>query len=321
MNGPETRTNGLAYVFNICIPQKLRDTTVALNYWPRTMRPMNMFREPLAALIALLLLSGCSGIAMRLGDSLSAGILNHDDPETVETALPAYLIMLDGLIENAPDSKTLLRTGAELYSAYAGSFVDDNERQLILANRARNYGRRAICHSLKKFCPALDSPYQEFAAALVTLDDTDDLPWLFAWASASATWIQANTSDYAALAEIPKVNAAIKHIVDLDPEFENGQPWLFLGVLATQIPPSAGGKPEEGRRYFERSIALSDDRNLFAKTLFARFYARLVFDQELHDRLLNEVIAADAVAPKLTLANVLAKRQARELLASSADYF
>jgi hypothetical protein len=57
------------------------------------------------------------------------------------------------------------------------------------------------------------------------------------------------------------------------------------------------------------------------KVLYARHYARLVFDQELHDRLLQEVLAADAEYPDMTLMNVLAQTQAHVLLDGSADYF
>jgi hypothetical protein len=46
-----------------------------------------------------------------------------------------------------------------------------------------------------------------------------------------------------------------------------------------------------------------------------------VFDQELHDKLLNEVIAADPVAPGFTLMNTLAQDRARKLLESGKDYF
>ena len=72
---------------------------------------------------------------------------------------------------------------------------------------------------------------------------------------------------------------------------------------------------------FERAIELSGGRNLMAKVEYARNYARLVYDKALHDRLLNEVLAADPVAPDLTLVNILAKREARKLLRESGDYF
>ena len=57
------------------------------------------------------------------------------------------------------------------------------------------------------------------------------------------------------------------------------------------------------------------------KVLLAREYARMVFDQDLHDRLLQEVIDADPDVPGLVLLNTLAQGQARILLADSDKYF
>jgi len=47
----------------------------------------------------------------------------------------------------------------------------------------------------------------------------------------------------------------------------------------------------------------------------------MTFDRELHDRLLNEVLAADPDEPGLILSNVLAQQEAQILLDTSADYF
>jgi hypothetical protein len=58
-----------------------------------------------------------------------------------------------------------------------------------------------------------------------------------------------------------------------------------------------------------------------AKVVFAEQYAKMMFDQTLHDRLLQEVIDADPVVPNLTLINVLAQDLARELLSESNEYF
>jgi hypothetical protein len=91
--------------------------------------------------------------------------------------------------------------------------------------------------------------------------------------------------------------------------------------MRSQLPPALGGKPELGRAQFEQAIAISNNRDLMAKVEYARNYARLVFDQELHDRLLNEVLQASPEEPGLTLSNVLAQQQARRLLDSSKDYF
>ena len=58
-----------------------------------------------------------------------------------------------------------------------------------------------------------------------------------------------------------------------------------------------------------------------AKVYFARQYARGVFDRELHDRILNEVMAAEPHAQSFTLSNLLARREAEALLKSADDYF
>jgi len=116
-------------------------------------------------------------------------------------------------------------------------------------------------------------------------------------------------------------NIAALCLLALDPDYDGGAPYMVLGVLNSLRPAQYGGKPELGKQNFEKAIALSQGRNLMAKTLYAQYYARLVFDQELHDRLLNEVIAAAPEAPKLTLMNVLAQERAKALLASGKDYF
>jgi len=58
-----------------------------------------------------------------------------------------------------------------------------------------------------------------------------------------------------------------------------------------------------------------------ARVLYAEKYARLLFDRELHDRLLEEVLAADVGEGDEVLANTLAKQKAAELLADGDDYF
>jgi hypothetical protein len=46
-----------------------------------------------------------------------------------------------------------------------------------------------------------------------------------------------------------------------------------------------------------------------------------MYERELHDELLREVLAADPHVPGYTLTNVLAQRDASGLLASADDYF
>jgi TRAP transporter T-component len=256
----------------------------------------------------------------RMAQNLSTAVLNQDDPETVRQGAPAYLLLVDSLIADDRESSPLLQGGARLYVAYAAAFVTDPERARRLTRRAVEYADRALCVELPSACaPAARAP-DGFAAALADATAAQ-VPALYTWGIAHAGWIQANSGDWNAIAELPKVEAAMRRVVTLDETYEKGAPFMYLGILATLRPAALGGRPEEGRRDFERAIALSDGKNLMVRVQFARYYARLVFDRPLHDRLLKEVLAADPVQPGLTLGNTIAQEQARELLAGADEYF
>jgi hypothetical protein len=283
---------------------------------------------PLAGFIMLAAVSpfsaACSSIVSSatsgLTDSLTSAVLDQNDPETVRQGAPAYLLMIDGLIADNPQSVDLLLTGANLYSSYAGTFVDDQERAARLAEKGRDYGWRALCRSDRKACDAWSAPYEDFERAVAAFG-VKRVGVLYGSAAAWATWIQMNSDDWKAIADKARVDYMMQRVVALDESYSEGAAHLYLGILATLMPEAMGGKPEKGRADFERAIELSGGRNLMAKVLLARDYARLVFDRELHDRLCREVIDADPVAAGLTLINTVAQEEARELLESSEDYF
>jgi hypothetical protein len=261
-----------------------------------------------------------SSATTRLAENVSAAVLEQDDALIVRDGGPAYLIAIDGLIEGDPANETLLLAGSRLYGAYAAAFVEDGERAQRLTTRARSYGERALCLREPKLCDVSVGSFDEFARLLQDTDATD-LPALYGFGSAWAGWVQAHSSDWGAIAQLPKLQALMERVVALDDDHEEGGAHLYLGVLYTLRPASLGGQPELGREHFERAIALSAGRNLMAKVLYAQQYARLVFDQELHDRLLREVIDAPTRARGFTLSNTLAQSRARVLLAESEEFF
>jgi hypothetical protein len=269
-------------------------------------------------------IGGCATVVNRasgqLADSLTIGILDQDDPSTARDGIPAWLLLVDGLIQGSPQSSGMLIAGARLYSAYAGGFIEDPARSQRLSARAFEYAKRATCIELPPLCKQIEAPFEPFQAEAAKVR-AQDVALIYVLATAWAARIQSNTSDWNAIADIPKVQLLLERVVALDPGHARGEPYMYLGVLATLRPASLGGKPEEGKADFEKALALSDGRNEMVRVLYAKHYARLVFDKDLHDRLLNEAIAADPHAPGLTLINVLAQQQARQLLESGKDYF
>ena len=144
---------------------------------------------------------------------------------------------------------------------------------------------------------------------------------LYSYAVGWLANLQATSSDWTAVAELPWVQAVLERTLELDETYEHGAVHGYLGILDSLRPPALGGKPDIARRHFERAIELSEGRDLSIKVEYARRYARLVFDQELHDRLLTEVLNTPVEAPGFTLFNVLAKQEAQTLLATSKEYF
>jgi hypothetical protein len=276
-------------------------------------------RKVLPILLAIAITSLLNGCASRIAGNLAGGILNQDDPEIVREGAPAYLLMVDGLIHGDPGNAALLRGGASLYSICA-SLNEDPERSKRLATRARQYGERALCASRSTTCGLADLPHETFGKALRDLRRRD-VPALHAFVVSWLVWLKTHSDDWEAMIDLPKVETALERLLELDEEFERGSAHLYLGILKTIRPPALGGRPEEGRQHFERALELSAGRDLSVKVEYARYYARLMYDRELHDRLLQEVMAADPAAPDLTLINTLAKRQAESLLASADDYF
>jgi hypothetical protein len=255
-----------------------------------------------------------------MAENISAAVLDQEDVLIVRDGGPAYLIAIDGMIQGDPENPTLLLAGARLYAAYASAFVSDTERAKRLTLRAKVYGERALCIQQHLLCDAALLAFDDFERALVRTKSRD-IEALYGLGSAWASWIQANSGDWNAIADIPKVQAIMQRVVQLQSDYESGGAHLYLGVLYTLRPASMGGQPELGRRHFELAIEFSRERNLTAKLLYARQYARLVFDRPLHDRLLTDVVNADPNAVGFTLSNVLAQEEALELLADADEYF
>ncbi|MEE9494821.1 MAG: TRAP transporter TatT component family protein [Gammaproteobacteria bacterium] len=97
-------------------------------------------------IIALLTITGCASLlgsaTQRMADNLSLAMLNQDDLEIAKAATPAYLIMIDSLIEGDPNNVSLLLSGAKLYGSYNSAFVGDDRAPVI---STRNYAHPSVC--------------------------------------------------------------------------------------------------------------------------------------------------------------------------------
>ena len=282
------------------------------------------FLKSIFLLTLVLAITSCgqliSNAKQDFANDLSATILSFDDPETIKKGVPAYLILISSMIKGDPENADLLESGAKLYGAYASGFTDSEASKRALSRRAFEYAGRAMCIRDQRFCDVKKLSYFEFEKLLASIEKPQ-AEHLFVFVSSWAGVIEANSSDWNAVAELPKVKAGIQCVLDTDETVSNGNAHLYMAVMETLLPPTLGGKPELAKKHFDRALELSQGNNLMAKVLYAEKYARMLFDRELHDKLLQQVIDADVGPQDQILVNTLAKQRAAELLSNADDYF
>jgi hypothetical protein len=280
-------------------------------------------RAFLVGLIAVLA-TGCaafvSSAASDFADGLSSAILNQDDPETVRAAVPSYMLLLDSLVERSPEDADILSAAATLYASYGAVFADEPARAKRLTRRARDYAQRAICAEYTGACGWRGLNYDEFNESVSGVG-ADNAELLYTYGFATLAYLRAHSDDWNSLAELPQAQSLFDHYLKIAGDDVNEATYVYMGILLTLRPPALGGKPEIARGYFEKAIELSGGRDLSAKVEFAKGYAKMLYERELHDQLLTEVVNADPYFDGLTLSNVLAKQEAARLLLEADDYF
>ena len=275
-----------------------------------------------AMLVLMGMLNGCanlmSSVTSGLAEDLADTILNSNDVDTVREGIPAYLLMIDSFLRSSPNNPELLMAASNLNSAF--TIFTSEERGRLLSQKSLDYSLRAACARNKTLCDLNEAEFEVYKQRVDAITNKD-VDIAYSLAVAWTGWMQAHSNDWNAIAQLGKVKYLMAHCIELDETISDGGPHLYMGGLETVLPASLGGNPEKGRAHFERSIEISQGQFLMAKVVFAEQYAKLVFDKQMHDRLLNEVLAADPVSEGRTLTNTVAQTRARELLAESDDYF
>ena len=270
-----------------------------------------------------ILLSGCSMKAQMVRsmdpimDDMTTAANMNTDVDLMRDGLPASLIQLDGFIKSDPNNKILLM-GAESYFGYAFSFVEDvnKPRASALYLKARDYALRV----LKK-----NRQFDEEANDLnevLSKCTRKDVPALY-WAAGSwLAWIGLNVDNPEALMDIPKVEAMLQRVIELDETYYYGTAHAMLGSFYASQPKNMGGNPEKANKHFQKAFKISGSKLLAAQLMYAKFYAVQIQDKALFVKTLNEIIATPVnFFPERNLANEVTKRKAKDLLEKVDNLF
>lgn len=254
-------------------------------------------------------------------EDVAASCYRQPELEVVRRGMPAYLMLMDGMIEGWPDNAQLLLAAAQANSAYASAFLEDSDMATASAvmAKAKRYALKSL--ELEGFDQPVTSSFEQFEQSLQKLD-RKAVPALFWSAACWGGWIRLNLNSMEAQAQLPRVEMMMKRVLELDEGFYYGGPHLFMGIWYASRPKIAGGNLDKARYHFRKAMELGQDKFLMTKVYYAELYARKTFDRDLFVATLNEVLRTPAdIEPDLTLSNCVARRKAERLLRTADDFF
>jgi predicted anti-sigma-YlaC factor YlaD len=297
----------------------------------------------LACACASPLLVACSPskFALReVADALASGtggtFASDDDPELVRDATPFALKTMESLADSLEDHAPIRQALASGFTQYAYAFLQQQADELDakeparalqlrlrarkLYLRARDYGIEALLIERGIGLGELRRGELSRAVALARTQK-EDVPLLYwtlvSWAAA----ISADKRDLDLVGDLPAVAAMLDRALQLDESYDAGA--LHEFSLAFDGARTGGTTPQKQQAHYRRALQLSAGKKLSAKLGYAEAVLIPAQDRKAFVALLGEVVAFDVDAPAvrhLRLANVIAQRRARFLLAHVDDY-
>ena len=261
------------------------------------------------------------GSAATLLEDVANSANKQSDLRVVREGMPAYLMLIDGMVEAMPNNTRLLITAAQAYASFASAFVEeaDIDYARTLYERAKKYALRAL--ELRGLKQPVSRSFDDFEKALNQLSK-DDVPYMFWTATCWGSWIRLSLGSMAAVAELPRVEALMKRVLVLDEEFYYGGPHLFMGIWFASRPKIAGGDLIRAQHHFQKALEFSQGKFLMTQVYYADHYARKTFDKKLFVTTLQRVLETPVdKIPQLTLLNTVAHKKANELIEQVDDYF
>lgn len=272
-------------------------------------------------------------VANALSSSGEGGAFaRDDDPELVRDAVPFGLKTMESLADELPEDVGLRLALARGFTQYAYAFVQqpaelgappqkaegDMARARKLYLRARGYGLDGLRLARGVTEDELRRSPVQTAARL----QKEDVPLMYWTAASWAAAIAANKRDLALVGDVPVAAALLDRALQLDESYDRGALHEFAITFDPARP--EGTTPAQQKAHFERALQLSRGTRISPLVTYAVAVAGPAQDKAQYEALLRQAAAFDVEEPKARndrLANVLARRRARYLLAHEDDVF
>ncbi len=293
-----------------------------------------------AALSLALGASACSLTKMAANstvDVVAAGkpsVDKQSDPELARSAIEANIGMMEGLKEVLPEDPRLHALLGEAYTGYAFAFVEDDLDQLsdhdpqaeATAARAIEIYRRGRHNAFEALAlqsgttDLVEATDTAFETALASLEK-GDVPSLFWGGNAWGSMINLGQEDPTLVLELPRVEAIMERVLELDPEYFDGGAHLATGIMLASVPAVLADQTDAALAAFDAADAVAGGKNLMIRALKARWVLVSKRDREGFEELLEAIVDSEIESPRHNLVNALARRRAARWLGRIDRYF
>jgi len=261
--------------------------------------------------MASIALSGCSlnrtaaRVTSGVIDSGLPSLFSQSDTQYVREALPANLQLMEMLLKNDPDNRTLLVNASRGFCGYALMFLEDESPGRASGFYAK--GEAYAARALRSAAPAAAKK--------------SDVPPLFWNTFCKALYLNLNRDKPEAVAELPTLEPAIEKLLELDSSYYYNGPQSLMGAYYSIRPRMFGGDPDKAKKHFELALKGAGEGFLLNRFMYARLAAVAAQDQELFENLLNSIIAAEPREGDTRLTDEVAKIKAKILLEKKDELF
>jgi hypothetical protein len=211
-----------------------------------------------------------------------------------------------------PENIEVLALMTRAYYFYADSFLRGDEKgYLDYMDRSVWWGERALIAASPEFAAQMSNKGKFHEAIAVV--GIEALPAMYWYATALGKWARA--SGFGVLVgQKDNIKATMTRALELDPTFYHGGPHRYFGAFYAIAPAFAGGDPEQSKVHYQKSLDIAP-YFLGTKVLMAENLATKLDDEEMFDRLLEEVLAVDlaTVPPEILPEMTVEKEKAIEL--------
>jgi hypothetical protein len=287
------------------------------------------------ALVAAASCGAVKSMAMKsVASTLSetGNIAAHNDPETIEAAIPPYLVMFESLADSLKDYEPIHTATCALYTQYAFGFIapkgealqwdnfeqskEINERALRLATRGRDFCWRG-----------LEIKFKGVSAALKASSDTalrharrEHVPLLY-WSAASlgAAISAGGLNQPELLNQWPVVRVLAERALALDEAWNTGALHELMVTVESQGE-AFGGSEERARKHFARAVELQKGLSPGPHVALAMGVVKSKGDRAEFEKLMKEALSMDPDKnPTQRLIVLITQKRAKFLLAN-IDY-